>query len=372
MESEQEAAAAPASAPAPAHDSAARQHQVQTVVGRMRDMVAGNPEMQQHLDSHLNRAEGDPARTQASHQNGSAHPMATLSRVQDTWGNSIARKRVFGLDAGYLKSKHSKIAQQSEAGQAGPSAEPEAEPFSKPKAKGANLKPRQQIKAAAAAAADKENSSAKDIVMPEQVQADAEARRADNNVNASKQRIIIGSRAGILDEDGGCASVLTHLSRAGHVTIRLSPKYMESRGAGMPPSQPLQADPQVLRCTPLGNKPRGLLQVGMRFCKQVIPHEMSCYCEPCESQSVRDKWHVAGVENIPQTALRLTDDPEASWMWTLEIKPGIVLLSFCGSVTKMKTGPVIAVADAGPDKVQLQCHLAVNLSGSVCAQRYAI
>ena len=31
------------------------------------------------------------------------------------------------------------------------------------------------------------------------------------------------SRAGSLDEDGGCVSVLTHLSRAGHVTIRLSP-----------------------------------------------------------------------------------------------------------------------------------------------------
>ncbi len=121
-------------------------------------MVADNPEMQQHLVSHLNRAEGDLARTQASHQNGSAHPLATFSRVQDTWGNSLARKSVLGLDAGYPKPKRSKTAQQPAAGQEGPSAEPEAEPFSKPKAKGAKLGPRQQIKAAAAAAADKESS----------------------------------------------------------------------------------------------------------------------------------------------------------------------------------------------------------------------
>ena len=51
QELEQEAAAAPppASAPAPFHASAACQHHVQTVVGRMWDMVADNFEMQQHL-----------------------------------------------------------------------------------------------------------------------------------------------------------------------------------------------------------------------------------------------------------------------------------------------------------------------------------
>ncbi|DBA70116.1 TPA: hypothetical protein ACH3X2_012275 [Trebouxia sp. C0005] len=53
----------------------------------MWDIVADNPEMQQHLVSHLNRAKGDLAKTQASHQNGSAHPTATLSRVRDTWGH---------------------------------------------------------------------------------------------------------------------------------------------------------------------------------------------------------------------------------------------------------------------------------------------
>ncbi|DBA85111.1 TPA: hypothetical protein ACH3X2_005834 [Trebouxia sp. C0005] len=136
MESEQKAAAAPAtapasaSAPAPAHDSVPAPHTDSG--GRMWDMVADNPEMQQHMVSQLDRAEEDLARSQASHQNRSAHRVATLSRVQDTRSNSIARKGVLWLDAGQPKSKRSKTAQQPEAGQAGPSAEAEAEPFSKP------------------------------------------------------------------------------------------------------------------------------------------------------------------------------------------------------------------------------------------------
>ena len=104
-EPEQEAATAsqlvPASAPvpAPSHDSVACQQQVETTVKRMWDMVADNEEMQQHPVSQLNRTEGALSKIQASHQNGSAHPMARLSRVQDTWGNSLARKKVIGLDA---------------------------------------------------------------------------------------------------------------------------------------------------------------------------------------------------------------------------------------------------------------------------------
>ena len=61
--------------------------------------------------------------------------MGRLSKVQDTWGNSLVRKKVMGLDAAYPKSKRSKTAQQQAAADAGPSAEPEAEPFSKPKLK---------------------------------------------------------------------------------------------------------------------------------------------------------------------------------------------------------------------------------------------
>ena len=120
-EPEQEAATAsqlvPALAPvpAPSHDSVACQQQVETAVKRMWDMVADNDEMQQHLVSQLNRTEGALSKIQASHQNGSAHPMARLSRVQDTWGNSLARKKVIGLDAGFPKSKHSKTALQPAA-----------------------------------------------------------------------------------------------------------------------------------------------------------------------------------------------------------------------------------------------------------------
>lgn len=164
-EPEQEAAAAsqlvPASAPvpAPSHDQVACQQQVETAVKRMWDMVADNDEMQQHLVSQLNRTEGALSKIQASHQNGSAHPMARLSRVQDTWGNSLARKKVIGLDAGFPKSKRSKTAQQPAAMEAGQTAEPEAEPFSKPKPPRKKLGPRQQIKAAGAAA-EQENSSA--------------------------------------------------------------------------------------------------------------------------------------------------------------------------------------------------------------------
>ena len=114
-EEELAAKAAPAAAAAaavPAHDSAACQQQVQAATNRMWEMVAGSDELQQHLVSQLNRTEGVLASIQASHQTGTAHPMARLSRVQDTWGNSLVRKKTFGLDKGYPKSKRIKTAQQ--------------------------------------------------------------------------------------------------------------------------------------------------------------------------------------------------------------------------------------------------------------------
>ena len=76
---------------------------------------------------------------------GQTHPMAEFTM----WGKSLARKRVFKLDAGYLKSNCNQTVQQPAAGQAGRSAEPEAVPFTKPKAKKAKLASRQQVKAAA-------------------------------------------------------------------------------------------------------------------------------------------------------------------------------------------------------------------------------
>ena len=126
-------------------------------------MVANIPKMQQHLVSHLIRADGDLTRTYASHQSGSTNPLAIVSRVHNMW----ARKRVFKLDAGCPKSKCNKTAQQPAAGQAGHSAEPEAVPFTKPKAKGTKLGSRQQVKAAAADAAHKANISATNNSIPD-------------------------------------------------------------------------------------------------------------------------------------------------------------------------------------------------------------
>ena len=112
---------APAPAPAPSRDSAACQKQARLSRG-CGTWSLRNEEMQQNLVSHLNRTEGTLAGIQASHQNGSAHPMARLSKVQDTWGNSLVRRKVMGLDAAYPKSKRSTTAAQQAA--AGLSAEP--------------------------------------------------------------------------------------------------------------------------------------------------------------------------------------------------------------------------------------------------------
>ena len=151
----QAAAVAVSAAPtAPSHDATACQREIEAVHSRMCDMVAGEPEMQQHLLSHLNRAEGALARIQASHATGTAHPMAVLSRVQDTWGNSIVRKKVLGLDA-FPKARR-KAPQAAAAAQ---SVEAEALPFSKPKPARRKIGPRQQAKAAAVEAGQ-ENSSA--------------------------------------------------------------------------------------------------------------------------------------------------------------------------------------------------------------------
>ena len=57
-----------------------------------------------------------------------------------------------GLDAGFPTSKRSKTAQQPAALETGQTAGPEADPFSKPKPTRKILGPRQQIKAAGAAA----------------------------------------------------------------------------------------------------------------------------------------------------------------------------------------------------------------------------
>ena len=141
-EPEQESAAAPlpvpASAPAPSHDSAACHKQVETAVKRMWDMVADNEEMQQHLVSHQNRTAGTLAGIQASHKNGSAHPMARLSKVQDPGATLWSEKRSWGCKQMIQEECNfgcslPKVKAQQAAAEPGQSAEPDAEPFSKPK-----------------------------------------------------------------------------------------------------------------------------------------------------------------------------------------------------------------------------------------------
>ena len=63
------------------------------------------------------------------------------------------------------------------------------------------------------------------VVCAEEVQADAATRRADKH--ASKQRIIMGTRAINLDEEHGCVSVLMHLSRAHIISMRFSPSLQQ-------------------------------------------------------------------------------------------------------------------------------------------------
>ncbi len=73
----------------------------------MWDKAADDAEMQPHLLSQINSMEGKLAAIQASLAISTAHSMATLSKVQDTWGNFVVRKRTIGLD-GYPKSKRRK------------------------------------------------------------------------------------------------------------------------------------------------------------------------------------------------------------------------------------------------------------------------
>ena len=76
--------------------------------------------------------------------------MAVLDRVQDSWGNSLVRKKTAGLD-GFPKQRK----RQKQTGDSDTAAEQEAQPFSKPAAAKKKQGPREQAKAAAA---DKENS----------------------------------------------------------------------------------------------------------------------------------------------------------------------------------------------------------------------
>ena len=92
---------------------------------------------------------GSIAKIKANSVLGTAHPMAVLDRVQDSWGNSLVRKKTVGLDGFPKQHKRQK------AGNSDTAAELDAHPFSKPAAVKKKQGPREQAKAAAV---DKENS----------------------------------------------------------------------------------------------------------------------------------------------------------------------------------------------------------------------
>ena len=189
----------------PAHDSAACQQEVQAATQRMWESCGDNSEMQQHLVSQLSRAEGVLAGIQASHKTGTAHPMAQLSRVQDTWGNSLVRKKTFGLD-GFPKSRKQRTAKQ-----AGLSQSAEAEPFSKPKAAKKKAGPRQQAKTAAIQP-EKENQSAAANQIP------LPSSDASQSSKASRSRQApVGPK---LDKCGKCHTCLRPKLKKGCIWIK--------------------------------------------------------------------------------------------------------------------------------------------------------
>ena len=169
--------AAPA---APVHDSTACQQQIQASCSRLCSMVEDDPDMQLHLLSYVNKTEGALARIQASNIAGTAHPMAPrLSKVQDSWGNSVVRKRTIGLD-GFPKAKR-KVAQPTPASQP---VQAEAAPFTKPQPARKKAGPRQQARVASALTGQ-ENSSA---AANQQQQQPASAAAANKPSSAPKSQ----------------------------------------------------------------------------------------------------------------------------------------------------------------------------------------
>lgn len=136
--------------------------------------------MQLHLLSYVNKTEGALARIQASNIAGTAHPMAPrLSKVQDSWGNSVVRKRTIGLD-GFPKAKR-KVAQPTPASQP---VQAEAAPFTKPQPARKKAGPRQQARVASALTGQ-ENSSA---AANQQQQQPASAAAASKPSSAPKSQ----------------------------------------------------------------------------------------------------------------------------------------------------------------------------------------
>lgn len=71
--------------------------------------------------------------------------------------------------------------------------------------------------------------------------------------------------------------------------------------------------------------------------------------------------HGAGVGDMQQTPLRLSDDPDSMLRWSLDIAKEQIVLKLCGSRHQMKVGIVTAVAEGSNGQVLLQSLLSVTL-----------
>ena len=84
------------------HDSTSCRQQIEAIGKQLLDEVRGNPEREQQLLNQLLQVQRNIAAIKVSNLSGTAHPMAVISRVQDTQGRLLARKKIKDLDGSYI------------------------------------------------------------------------------------------------------------------------------------------------------------------------------------------------------------------------------------------------------------------------------
>ena len=197
------------------HDSTACRQQADAAYKQLWSDVTGNAELEQHLLSQLHQVQGTIATIKASNLAGTAHPMAVLSKVQDTWGNSLVRKKTMGLD-GFPKQRK----RQKQTGSSGTAAaEQEAQPFSKPAPAMRKQGPRAQAKAVSAG---KENSPA-----AANAQADAQVTAPPSTASAPTVR-----------SKGRCGQCATCLNPRGKKGCLRNKSEREAIAAALPAALP--------------------------------------------------------------------------------------------------------------------------------------
>ena len=86
----------------PVHDGTACSQQIEAALKQLRGEVTGNAEQDHSLLSHLRQAQVSVADSKASNLAGTPSPMAVLSSVQDTQGNSLLQEKTVGLHRSLL------------------------------------------------------------------------------------------------------------------------------------------------------------------------------------------------------------------------------------------------------------------------------